>query len=236
MSGFLGVNVSQQADHMSDDDWERAVVHGFGMVNHGVALADSSRKTLPWWALFLDSCATYHSMFATKFLTEVHEAPVHLKGHCNAGVLVCEKQGYYGPFKMWLNPKGIANLLSIPQLEADGFEVDYATGGGWTVKTPKGECLKFKRGSGLFNGMPYIDLREAHEGLAMLATVSKNYKGYTERQVKKAILARRLQEMVAHPTDESFKQMVSNKSLRNSDIRVEDVTNVRAILVLTCQV
>ena len=143
--------VSQQADHMSDDDWDRAVVHGFGMVNHGVALAESGRKTLPWWALFLDSCATYHSMFATKFLTEVHDAPVHLKGHCYAGVLVCEKQGYYGPFKMWLNPKGIANLLSIPQLEADGFKVDYAAGEEWTVKTPKGECIKFKRGSGLFN-------------------------------------------------------------------------------------
>ena len=129
MAGFLGINVSQQADHMSDDDWDRAVVHGFGLVNHGVALAKSGRKTLPWWALFLDSCATYHSMFATKFLTKVHEASDHLKGHCNAGVLVCEKQGYYGPFKMWLNPKGIADLLSIPQLEADGFKVDYATGG-----------------------------------------------------------------------------------------------------------
>ena len=52
--------------------------------------------------------------------------------------------------------------------------------------------------------MPYIDVREAHEGLAMLATVRKNYEGYTERQVKKAILARRLQGMVTHPTDESF--------------------------------
>ena len=97
------------------------------------------------------------------------------------------------------------------------------------MKTPKGECIKFKRGSGLFNGMSYIDLREAHEGLAMLATVRKNYEGYTERQVKKAILACQLQGMVVHPTDESFKQMVSNKSLRNSDIRVEDVTNAHAI-------
>ena len=155
MAGFLGVNVSeqgdQQADHMSDDDWDRLVVHGFGMVNHGVALAEPGRKTLPWWALFLGSCATYHSMFATKFLTEVHVTSVHLRGHCNTGVLVCKKQGYYSPFKMWLNPKGIANLLSIPQLEADGFKVDYATGEEWTVKNPKGECIKFKRGSGLFN-------------------------------------------------------------------------------------
>ena len=35
--------------------------------------------------------------------------------------------------------------------------------------------------------------------------------------------------MVAYPTDESFKQMVSNKNLENSNIRVQDITNTRTI-------
>ena len=30
-------------------------------------------------------------------------------------------------FKMWLNRNGIANLLSIPQLEEDGYVIDYNT-------------------------------------------------------------------------------------------------------------
>ena len=159
----------------------------------------------------------------------MHEVEVYLKGHCNAGVTTCKEQGYYGVFKMWLNRNGIANLLSIPQLEQDGYIINYNTKRDWVVTTSQGKEIIFKRDTGLCDRMPYIDLREHQEGVIMLETVRKNFEGYTKRQVKKAILAREAQAMVAHPPDEKFKQMVSHENLRNCDVKVKDITNAHAI-------
>ena len=43
-------------------------------------------------------------------------------------------------------------------------------------------------------------------------------------------MACKLQEMVVHPTEESFKHMVSPKLLNHCPIKVEDVTNAKTIL------
>ena len=66
----------------------------------------------------------------------------------------------------------------------------------------------------------------------MLETVQKNFEGYTKREVKKAILAREAQAMVAHPPDDKFKQMVSHENLRNCSVKVKDITNARALFGL----
>ena len=114
-----------------------------------------------------------------------------------------------------------------PQLEEDGYVIDYNTKRDWVVTTPQGDEIRFKRDTGLCNHMPYIDLRESCTGVIMLETVQKNFKGFTKKQVKKAILAREAHAMVAHPPDEKFKQMVRHESLRNCSVKVDDITNAR---------
>ena len=44
-----------------------------------------------------------------------------------------KKLGDWGPFTMWLNTDGIANLLLIPQCEMDGWVVEMVNGNmnGW---------------------------------------------------------------------------------------------------------
>ena len=112
------------------------------------------RMTLDTWKLYLDSCATYHSAFVDWMLDNVREVNAVLKGNCNAGVTTSSVKGYYGLFDMWLNKKGIANLLSIPQLERDGYEVDYNTKRDWVVIAPTGKRIVFKRDTGLCDRMP----------------------------------------------------------------------------------
>ena len=73
------------------------------------------------WKLFFDSCGTYHSAFVDWMLSDVHEVSTVLRGNCNAGVMSTNVKGYYGLWEFWLNKKGIANLLSIPQLKNDGY-------------------------------------------------------------------------------------------------------------------
>ena len=56
-----------------------------------------------------------------------------IRGNFNVGVTLSTKVGSLGVFKMWINEGGIANLLSIPQLEKDGFRVTSDTHGEWIV-------------------------------------------------------------------------------------------------------
>ena len=65
----------------------------------------------------------------------------------------------------------MANLLSVPILEKDGYTITTHTQGGWVVISPKGTKITFKRDTGVTCGMPYIDLREHHEGISMIETV-----------------------------------------------------------------
>ena len=60
-------------------------------------------------------------------------------------------------------------------------------------------------------GMPYPDISENHEALVLVQTVRDNFGKFTERQVQRAVASREMQARMAHPTDETFKQMVSGE-------------------------
>ena len=85
-----------------------------------IAKMGKNRSTLDYYKFYLGSCATYHTMFHTKFLTDVKEGNTVMHGQCNAGKTSTSTQGMYGRFKIWVNKGGIANLLSIPMLEKAG--------------------------------------------------------------------------------------------------------------------
>ena len=86
-----------------------------------------------------------------------------MNGSCNAGRVSTNNEGWYGNFQVWLNKKGIANLLSIPILEEAGYIVLTHTKSDWVVTTPKGKKIVFKGDTGICNRMPYIDLRKNME-------------------------------------------------------------------------
>ena len=118
---------------------------------------------------------------------------------------------------MWLNERGIANLLSIFMLEDEGYIVSTHTKGDWVITTPKGKKLIFKRDTGVCKGIPYINLREHKEGISMIKTVRKKFAGATKKNIEKAIQSRTAQRRIGHPLDERFKEIVSlgENGLRN---------------------
>ena len=79
--------------------------------------------------------------------------------------------------------------------------------------------------------MPYIDLRDNQEGIAMIETVYKTFAGATKREIERAYLARTMQHRIGHPTDERFKEIVSlgKNGLCNCLITASDVSNVPVI-------
>ncbi len=119
---------------------------------------------------------------------------------------------------MWLNHERIANLLSIPQLEKDGYKTECNTKHDWVVTTPQGKEIGFNRDTKFCNSMAYINIHKDKEGHLMLQTFKKNIKGFIKKQVKKATSDRNTQVMMAHSSDDQFDQVVSNKSLDNYDV------------------
>ena len=99
---------------------------------------------------------------------------------------------WYGKFKLWINERGIANLLSIPMLEDAGYIVYTYTKGDWVVTNPKCKKIIFKRDTGVCKEMPYINLRENKEGISMIERVHNKFVGATKREIEKAIHSRTL--------------------------------------------
>ena len=127
----------------------------------GAALVNikGSKRTLCWWKCYLDICASYNTFFSEDFLTDIEESNATMTGRCNAGTMVTNIKGTYGDFQVWLNKKFIANLISIPMLEASGYIVLTHTHEDWVVTTPEGKDITFKHDKVVCTGMPYIDLR-----------------------------------------------------------------------------
>jgi hypothetical protein len=125
-----------------------------------------------------------------KHLDNLRLTSATLRANCNTGANFTTKKGWYHDlFDLWLVCNGIANLLSLSQLEVDGFTVSYHTGGNWIVTTHRGKEIAFLREeNGVCRGFPYINM-QSMDYVAMIQTVHQRYKGFTEREVKDAIVA-----------------------------------------------
>merc|ERR1711957_654288 len=167
------------------------------------------RRTLHRHKLYLDSCATYHVFFAIEFLDRIFKSRSSMNGNCNAGSVSTNLKGMWGKFQVWVNENGIANLLSIPMLEKAGYKVSSHTDKNWSVFTPEGDEIEFKRDTGVTEGMPYIDLRTTGKaGLALIETIAKNMEGFTRKEVKRAKESRIMQGRIGHQSTQAFKQIV----------------------------
>jgi hypothetical protein len=201
------------------------VFEGVGLLVPTSAGTTSKRLTCGENKLFLDSCATNHTMCTEKFLTRLHVTKVYLRQNCNAGSKLTNRQGYWNGIPFWVNDTGIANLLSVPKLEKSGWKIQYETGGEWQALSPNGQLLTFKKDKGLCNGMPYLDMSNPNEhiskvpeGFTFVETVRKNMEGFTKEEVQRATLARDAMAMMAHPPMDKMKHLVSNSNhCRRSD-------------------
>ena len=64
----------------------------------------------------------------------------------------------------------------------------------------------------------------------MLETVEKNMKMFTKREIARAQAARAAQRQMAHPTDEHFRQIVSQRLLKNLPVSTIDIANAKTLL------
>ncbi len=121
----------------------------------------ATRKTLNPHCFYLNSTFSFHQVFTKDHLDHLKLAGVTLRANCNAGTnFSTNKCWHQDLFHLWLVRNGIANLLSLPQLDGDGFTVSYQTVGTWIVTTPHSKEIIFHREAyGVCCGFPDTSLR-----------------------------------------------------------------------------
>ena len=127
------------------------------LVRPGCTFVQVAQETLHEDRCYLDSYSSFHQVFTRKYLSDITRMMTRLKGNCNAGTTYSNLKGLWSYFHMWLVESGITNLLSVPQLEADGFKVDYSNNL-LTVIMPEGHVIPFKKVTGKCRGFPYIEM------------------------------------------------------------------------------
>ena len=124
-------------------------------------------------------------------------------------------------------PKGIANILSMNDIENLHHITYDSIDGYYVVHTDKGPVYFHKDEQGL----PYIDL-DAYiydAATTLVHTVHSNYEGFINKDIKAAKAAHKLQGMIGSPIEKDYGGMVSSNMIKNFPIDSTDVSNARAI-------
>ena len=114
------VNNSEAVPDSTSADAKNTEPLDMGSENPVLAKLHTDQFTLDNWKCYLDSCAIYHTFFVREFLDRVSSGKKAMNGSCNAGAVTTNTSGWYGKFKVWLNERGIFNLLSIPCVNMQG--------------------------------------------------------------------------------------------------------------------
>ena len=99
-----------------------------------------------------------------KYLKGIKSEARGVRINCNAGAISTNKRGTYGNLKVWYLPDGIANIISMHELEGM-YRITYDSWQGfYIVHTPKGE-VRFHKDK---QGLPYLNLNKSSEAAVML--------------------------------------------------------------------
>jgi hypothetical protein len=148
--------------------------------------------------------------------------------HCNAGVtstnLVGDLPGYG---EVWFNPNGIANILSLSRVKQRGFRVtfDSENGNEFHVHKPNGTTRVFQQSN---RGLYYMDTQAT--GITLINTVEGNKSNFTNRDYSRAMLARKVQNIIGRPSDRTFIKIVDDRLIRDCPITRRDISIADAIL------
>jgi hypothetical protein len=181
----------------------------------------NGNENLREWIL-LDNQSTVNVFCNPNLVKNVRTAEKPLKLKCNAGTVsinkVADLPGY--PESVWFHEKGIANVLSLARV-AKLYPVTFDNMEGFTIHKKDGSKHVFRESE---RGLFYLDTSIKKQAETMLVmTVQDQMAKYSQRDVQRANLARKLQKTIGHPSIKQFMKIVKENQLPNCPIGTDDI-------------
>ncbi|VEU33958.1 unnamed protein product [Pseudo-nitzschia multistriata] len=184
----------------------------------------------PNWIL-LDSESSCNLIANPDLLKNIRKAPkgqvMHI--YCNSGVASTNLIGDLPGFgKVWFYKEGIANVLSLA-LVSDRFRVTMDTDcdNALHVHRPGGGTRRFSRSE---CNLYYCDLTKTTSGRVLTITsVEGQQSEFSDLDCRRAMKARKLQEIMGFPTTRDLIRMVENKLVTNCGVTRRDIMNAEVI-------
>jgi hypothetical protein len=128
---------------------------------------------------------------------------------------------------VWYNPNGVANILSLSNVTSTyRVTMDTKRNKAITVHTHNGYTINFTPSH---NGLHKHELKSKESILdmwTMLSTVRDRAMTYSKRVYKRALIARKLQNITMQPSSRKFQDIIiqhlSNCLLTKADIKAAD--------------
>ena len=177
------------------------------------------RDTQSWWVL-LDNQSTVDVFVNKKLLKNIRTVDGDMVIHSHGGSRTTNKVGDFPgyPNPVWFDPEGIANILSMSNMQKlYRITYDSAKEGAFIVHL-KGKQLVFKMAK---IGLYYVDMR--NRSYMFNLTVNENKQMYTRRQMKGADAARKLQQVLQYPTTKQYKTIVESNAIKDCPVTLEDI-------------
>ena len=189
------------------------------------------------WVL-LDSQSTVNMFSNPNLLRNIRPANKCMNVRGNAGVsrtnMIGDFKGY--PEPVWYDPNGIANILSMAQVERY-FPVTYGDEKCFIVHKKNGMQRRFVKSD---RGLYYLDTATARSDAEptedqavqpteeqpetiLLSTVEDKKSKYTVRDYRQAELARKIQNMIGRPSLRDYLRIVDGNQLRNCPVTRSDI-------------
>ena len=206
---------------ISEDD-EDDEYDGFAFLQEDIVCSNHDKAAIPKSWILLDSRSTV-DVFS---ITNIRESKCVLTLHCNAGkVSVTQKGDLRGYGTVWYYPDGIANILSLYNIQKKHrITFDSADGTGFTVHKEDGSTRVFKPSK---KGLFYSDVKS---DMVLINTVDSIKNKYTVKEFSDACKARSIQDMIGRPSTKDFIKYVEGNMLPNCPINKLDIIRAEEIL------
>jgi hypothetical protein len=164
-------------------------------------LMNQSTSHVPKDRILLDNQPTVDVFYNDKLLQNIRKSDTYMDIHCNAGVTSTDMVGDLpGYGEVWYHPNGIANILSLTRVK-DKHQVTFDSAGGnkFVVHNTGGTARSFLESR---RGLYFMNT--ATTSTILVNTVDNNKTRYTNCDYSRALLARKLQNIIGRPSTRSL--------------------------------
>jgi hypothetical protein len=175
----------------------------------------------PWWVL-LDNCSIVNIFSNCKLLKNIRQINIYVDVKCNAGSRTTNWIGDLPglPEPVWLDEKGRCNILSMKRVKKYYRIVyDSDNGQGFIVThRKKGTSRAFFESK---KGLHYSDFQTHPKSThAFVTTVKKQKEQFSKKDIKRAVVARSLQNSTGPMSLEDY---VSAGQIKNCPVTPTDI-------------